>query len=247
MTTRVLLYSGGLDSFIAYWLWQKELAKRGQTTNVQCVYYDLGTAYSAKERCLLPGHVQVSDALKLGSIERSDSFVPGRNSLLVTLAQAEYDADEVALCAVRGEFSRDKHPQFYKRISSLLSYTTGKPVRVFTPFAKRTKTQAVRRYIAEGFSVPELLKTVSCYAANERACGHCMPCFRRWVAFENNGIAHLQQWNVEPWSSTKFRSVGEFKANMPISTWYDFGIANADVGTAYARLALRLRKGRNAS
>lgn len=231
MTNRVLLYSGGLDSFIASSLWDRALT---------CVYYDLGTAYSAKERALLPTFVTVRNTIKLGHIERNDSWVPQRNTLLVTLAQAEFDADEIALCAVRGEFSRDKHPQFYKRVSALLSYTAGKPVRVFTPFAKRTKTQAVRRYIDTGQPIAALLKTVSCYAASELACGHCMPCFRRWVAFENNGIAQFQKWGVAPWHNTTFRSVGEFKANMPLRTWYDFGIANADVLTAYARLAMRL-------
>src|SRR5678815_2481898 len=134
--TNILLYSGGLDSYIAHYL----LTQDG--TPWECVYVDLGSRYSAKEkRTLLLPHDTLY--LPLGGLEQDDGFLPQRNPMLITFAQAAYDADNVALCAVRGEYSRDKHPEFFKRLSGLLSYTAGKQVRVGSPLARMTKTQAV--------------------------------------------------------------------------------------------------------
>lgn len=231
MAVRVILYSGGLDSFIGAALLERE------QPGWKKVYFNIGSRYSAKEAMLLPGDVYHYRAIRLAGLERDDGFVPQRNVLLVTAAQAFNDADEIALCGVRGEYSRDKHPTFYRQASQLLSYTAGKPVRVFSPFERKTKSQAVAMYLKAGLPIAPLLQTVSCYHPTERACGECMSCFRRWVALENNGLQ--QEWSKPPWDNVRRAPLSSLR-QLPPRAWWDFAMAQRDVVFAYHRLHQRL-------
>lgn len=246
--TRVILYSSGLDSFCGFHLLERQ-APPGE--HWKRVYFDLGTKYADRElKSLALGdmsNMDGGDILLLGDYEQEDGFVPQRNALLVTLAQAVYGADEIALCGVRGEFSRDKHPQFYRQMSKLLSYTAGKPVKVFSPFEKLTKSQALRAYLRvfgtgeDKSVVPEVIShTVSCYSGEDKPCGQCASCFRRWVALENNGLAGYEEllWKEPPWIAYKKKPVGTLRS-LPKSQWLDFAAAQRDVITAYARLIRR--------
>lgn len=222
--SRVLLYSGGLDSFIA---------SRLLNASYRRVYIPVGSRYSSKERSWIDAAWVLNDMLKVTKLERSDGFVPQRNVMLVTLAQAFADADEVVLCGVRGEYSRDKHPRFYRDMSRLLSYTAGKPVKVWSPFERMTKSEAVAEYLRQGYQPSDLLQlTVSCYDPEARACGRCMSCFRRWVALENNGLAQFEHWDAPPWQATKFKSPGVLRS-LPPGMWLDFAMAQRDVVKAY--------------
>lgn len=234
MLTRVLLYSSGLDSYIA---------SRLLGPAYRPVYVDIGSRYGGKEAWWISQHHPQTEILRsaiyLGNLEREDGFVPQRNTLLITLVQAQYDADEVVLCGVRGEYSRDKHPRFYRDTSQLLSYTAGKPVKVWSPFRRLTKSQAVKLYLDRGYPPADLINdTVSCYDASSFACGRCMSCFRRWVALENNGLAQEQAWGSPPWSSTSFSSPSTLR-RLPVRQWLDFARAQRDVATAYYRLHRR--------
>src|SRR5438445_3549767 len=78
---RVLLYSGGLDSFLASWFKQPDVN----------LYVNLHTQYSEKElKHLAPppiGKLVVVDGPNLASAELQPSLVvPHRNALLVLLA-----------------------------------------------------------------------------------------------------------------------------------------------------------------
>lgn len=227
MTTRVILYSGGLDSFAGFHLLNKR--NPGEWTKA---YARIGSRYEQKELAHLPGDVYLSENIRIGRLERPDGFVPQRNVLLVTNAQAVWDADEIALCGVRGEYSRDKHPAFYREMTKLLTYTAGKPVRVFSPFERMTKTQALRAAIRAGASIDALLATVSCYSPGEVACGECMSCFRRWTALENNNLT--QEWARDPWQTT-FASASNLR-KLPVGMMGDFARAQWDVVTAYGKL-----------
>lgn len=225
--TNVLLYSGGLDSYVAHYL----LTQGPNAEPWELVYIDLGGRYSAKEKATL---VLPHDTLylPLGGLEQEDAFLPQRNPMLLAFAQAAYDADRVALCAVRGEYSRDKHPEFFRRMSSLLSYTAGKPVRAFSPLARMTKTQAVAAYVATGGDVEELLRTVSCYDPTSRSCGKCMSCYRRWVALANNGIRAA--WDFPPWIWMQEQKLRPARLlGLPLSQWPDFGRAQWDALRAH--------------
>lgn len=236
--TNVVLFSSGLDSYIAHYL----LNRPAVGGRWQPIYFDLGTRYARKEMRVLdtfPFPVRIWTVSHLGWLEHADSFLPQRNPLLLTMAQAFHNADAIALCAVRGEYSRDKHKEFFARMSRLLSYTAGKQVKCFSPLLGLTKTQAVRRYLEEGGSPGELLDTVSCYHATSSACGACMSCARRWVALENNEIA--QEWDSPPWDWLRHHRQpistlrGLPKLELPNFLW-----AQIEVVRAYRALGKRL-------
>lgn len=232
---KVILYSGGIDSFIASTLLGDEWTP---------VYVNMGTRYSSKELEFISAspmsqHLRICD-LPLGDLEQDNGFLPQRNLMLLAYVQARFNANEIALCAVKGEYSRDKHRTFFQKASELLSYTAGMPVRCYSPLISMTKTQAVARYLKEGYSADELLNyTVSCYHSTSNACGQCMSCYRRWVALENNGLQ--QQWDFPPWEWIKtnhapLRSIHGLPLGVLLK---DFLPAQVDAARAHIHLKLR--------
>jgi len=195
---KIILFSGGLDSLIAWDLTGRRLP---------AVYYAIGHRYQDMEvetiqrlTDNIPNlHVVIQYTLDLGEQEYKDGHIPYRNLLLASMAAAEADSHhqplDIYLGALRGEVSRDKSRRFFREITRLLSYTEGKRVRVIAPFVKYTKTQLVEEYLRRHGKqhTDELRMTRSCYGMNEYdeqivGCGECQACFRRWVAMYLNGI-----------------------------------------------------------
>lgn len=187
---RIILYSGGLDSFICLWL------LRRQSDDWTPVYFDLNLRYTTKEIM----HMSRADGLNfvltildLGELERHDAYVPQRNVMLCAAAQALYSASEIALCSVADDVYADNTTEFHTRMAELLSHTAGYPVRVFSPLLGAglealTKVEAVAEYLRLGGDPEMLRKTVSCYDPVEVSCGRCKACTRRNAALAANGI-----------------------------------------------------------
>lgn len=189
----VLLYSGGLDSFILAALFKPDVllhlnlgGRYGQVETVR-----LGTPSGA------PNVTMVH--LDLGQWEDPASlFVPGRNPILCLVA-SNY-GDRIWLGATAGDVAHDKDDEFAVRMTSLLSHVyqphwwvpEGRDVRVELPIKHFTKRELVARYVASGLPVDELLRgTFSCYEPSiigGEECGACKPCIRKWAALVVNGI-----------------------------------------------------------
>ena len=233
MAAKVILFSGGLDSTVGLYLlgpgWQP-------------VYVEIGTEYGWRERNVIQSMGVKAAYLwggRLRVIEQQSGFIPQRNLLFLTLAQAFLNADEIALCAVAGEYSRDKHRKFFAQASKLLSYTAGKVVRCFSPLQSMTKAQAVRKYLKSGGSPELLLSSVSCYDGSVvTQCGRCMSCFRRWVALESNGLVDSFDYPPWRWIWKGRSSVGEL-SKLPTAEIPSFLRAQLDVVRAYAHLLRR--------
>jgi len=200
----ILLYSGGLDSYIAW-----EFLKRPKT-----LYVDLGHRYAALERNAIrktiPETIIEKRRVYLGDVEEEDAHIPMRNAFLV-LAAALYDA-EIALVVQKGEMDiPDRSPEFFAQMSQLLRTLRGREGRVFTPFPHLTKTQMVKWYVEQGLDPEALKRTWSCYKAAppEKHCGRCSACFRRWVALSNNGIT--EEYQYPPW---KWEGVEDYLRRM---------------------------------
>lgn len=193
MANDVLLYSGGLDSFIAAAL----------LTPDTLLHVAMGGRYSTAETGHLtrpPGCPEpVTIHLPIGRWEREDLIVPGRNAFLV-LAAANY-GDTVHLAATAGDRVTDKDDEFAARLNHLLAHIyapqwwlpTGRPVEVRLPFKRWTKREMVAEYLRRGLPAAALLDTFSCYAPTGdgdtlRECGRCKPCMRKWVALAANGV-----------------------------------------------------------
>lgn len=184
---KVLLYSGGLDSYCAAYVWHPDTL----------LHVDMGTAYGIQELEKLhkaPLPVTVVD-LDLVAWEREDKIIPMRNLLLVTLASVY--GDQVGLAATKGDRVLDKSQGFALLATNVLSYlwqpqhwTVGRDaVDVVLPVKHLTKTQLVREALSIG-APPEGMwrDTFSCYTPNMAGaeCGECKPCARKWVALKAN-------------------------------------------------------------
>jgi 7-cyano-7-deazaguanine synthase len=190
----VLLFSGGMDSLMLAHLLNPHVL----------LYVRHGARYEAAElaglervRRWLPGPVTFSD-LPLGHLERPDAN----------------HGEDIVVGAMDGDRSLDKSPEFFRMASELLTYLygeqhwcVGREVRVRAPFKDRTKTQLVRSFVEAGGSPLALKASFSCYdPAGEQPCGQCKPCFRKWVALENNGIGTDGQWDAPPWEAPWLRA-----------------------------------------
>jgi 7-cyano-7-deazaguanine synthase in queuosine biosynthesis len=203
----VLLFSGGMDSFIINYLFKPDIL----------LYIKLGTQYEGKELThinIFLNEYDLHDKFRLvtfdislmldkffsgmekglfKSYELDNAHIPLRNLLFIEVAS--YFGDTVYLGAMRAETSKDKRKRFRRMTQSILSYCwndklglgTKKKVKVEFPLKNYTKTKALKRYLKEGGSLEDLDKfTVSCYNSEVHFCGRCMSCFRRWVAEINN-------------------------------------------------------------
>lgn len=185
--TRVLLYSGGMDSVAARLLWEPDVL----------VYVRMGTAYETPEMDRLPAGCEVVQMRELERWERPDGIIPLRNLFLVA-AGAQF-GEQVGLAATAGDRVLDKSQTFADLASGLLSYlwqpqhwTEGHEVQVVLPVKHLTKRQLVQQ-VGKLRGPPGqmlLAASFSCYTPkpNGTECGACKPCARKWVAFAAEGL-----------------------------------------------------------
>ena len=189
-----LLFSGGLDSVVAAYLFKPDTL----------ISIPINSVYSnAEKRCIDRlraetflskfDYVNAENILDLSSLERPDFIVPNRNALLVLVASLY--ADTLIIGAMDGDRSSDKDNGFVLKIESLLNHmwqeqhwTDRRTFKVRLPLKSVTKTQAVKRYLEEGGESEALLVSYSCYSGMRRHCGECKPCFRKWVALSLNNV-----------------------------------------------------------
>lgn len=197
-TGKVLLYSGGMDSFALRHIWKPDVT----------LYVNLHTAYSEREISRLDDGVTVVDCPLLREFERPNKIIPLRNLFLTCIA-AQF-GNVIAIGATAGDRVRDKDFEFASRTSDLLSYiwrpdhwTEGKHIWIELPFKHLTKAQIVGEFIRAGGDASALAtQSFSCYApVDGNACGECKPCFRKWVAFKLNGV------DIQPSSGDYIRRV----------------------------------------
>jgi 7-cyano-7-deazaguanine synthase in queuosine biosynthesis len=190
----ILLFSGGLDSYIAWHYLNKP----------KTLYIDLGHRYAAHElemvNKLIPSTI-IDTRLNLADWEEKDANIPLRNAFLVMIA-SKYD-DDVVLVVQKGEMNiPDRSMRFFNYYGDWLSYLwgDGRTVTFSTPFFNMTKTDMVRWYISAGLDTEKLISTRSCYSPGDLPCGNCAACFRRWVAFTNNNLGEENEQDIKKYS-----------------------------------------------
>lgn len=204
--TQVILYSGGMDSYILAHLYPK----------ARLLYVDVGSQYAAKEMAHLTSPdgrtVSVDRHIDLGDWERTDAIIPGRNAFLVLVA-SQYGSD-IMLGATAGDQSRDKDEKWAALMGQLMAYMySGKhfqparDMRVLLPIKDTTKAQLVATYMARGGKHRPLLDTISCYDPVHLQCGRCKSCLRKWVAMEFNGIVSANIWASNPKDPANWKEI----------------------------------------
>lgn len=177
----ILLFSGGIDSYVAY-----HFLKKPQT-----VYFNLNTLYSQKEesvvRSLIPSTI-VEYCIDFQSREEAfTAFVPYRNLHLALLAN-KY-SDTIVIAGLKDDMVNDKNQSIFLQFSRLMTTMMGRTISVVSPFWNMTKVEVVRWFLNNGGTPKELLNTFSCYDPGETTyCGRCPACFRKWCALRACGI-----------------------------------------------------------
>lgn len=186
MSKKVLLYSGGVDSWLIDKLWKPDVK----------LYVDIGTDTSKGEIEHLPKDVTVAKLRDLHLLERKEDFIlPLRNLYLIAMA-TNY-GDEICLGANATDATLDKTDEFAAKMSDLLTYmyqpqkwTQGREIKVVVPFRKYTKGQLLEQYVKEGGDIRKAYEeTWTCFTPNGAIeCHACRACFLKFMAFVENGF-----------------------------------------------------------
>jgi hypothetical protein len=182
---KVLLYSGGMDSWLIDKIWKPDVK----------LYIDINGRYSKQEISRLPKDV-IIEKLDLSKFEREDKIIPMRNLFFVTLASLY--GDEICLGATAGDRVLDKSFEFAQKSSDLLSYlwqeqhwTNERKIKINVDFKKYSKLELLELYKKNGGDIEKCFKeTFSCYYPDDtgKECWSCKPCFRKVVAFVLAGM-----------------------------------------------------------
>ena len=210
----VCLVSGGLDSCVAAALASRRFERLaflhvsyGQRTAARELrsFHDIADFYNVALRHVASieylkefgGSALTDPAIGLpdGDPDRLEipvSYVPFRNAHLLAIATSWAEvlgSNEIYIGAVEEDSSGypDCRDEFFRCFDRLIETGTCPEtrVRVVTPLIRMTKSRIVRQGVR--LSAP-LHLTWSCYAEEERACGHCDSCLLRLRGFERAGV-----------------------------------------------------------
>ena len=190
---KVLLYSGGMDSWLIDKIWQPD----------KKIYINMHTRYSEQEIKKIKAlntDVEIID-FPLGQWERDDKIIPLRNLYLPMVVCNITGTEDVDIClgATAGDRVLDKSKEFVEKANDLLNYLyqpqwwipEGKKVHINIDFKDKTKEELLQMYVDKGGNLQEAFNnSFSCYEPDEfnHECWSCKPCFRKFVAFESLGF-----------------------------------------------------------
>lgn len=179
---KVLLYSGGMDSWIIDKLYKPDIK----------LFIDVKTPSSIEERKRLPKDVIVKEFdLSEYEIKEGSHLLPLRNLILAELGS--YYGDEICIGAVGGSIHYDNNEKFRKDTEDLLNYLYSenniKKIKIVLPYMNTTKEELIKMYKEQGGDLKEAFeKSFSCYEPIDgKECGKCISCIQKIEAFKNNG------------------------------------------------------------
>jgi 7-cyano-7-deazaguanine synthase len=206
----VILYSGGLDSFVMWKIAEKE------GYDYKLVHFDIGQPYNEKEMNAIQN--LVGDKIDIRKVDwlRSENdlkskdgaigniMIPGRNLTLASLAASIYLPDEIWMGALMGEIHKDatdKNLEFVKKTSDIFKYVFSpyeRQPKIVFPLVERKmgKYEEVEWLLNNGVPFEEIEKTSSCLSSEEGKCGTCVVCCRRHYIFK--GLGYIEKTNKHP-------------------------------------------------
>lgn len=198
MGRTVLLYSGGLDSWLLSKLLNPDilLFVRLHTPNNDLEYEKLCTQI---ESGLITTPVEIVD-FDLSQYEQKENgyYLPMRNLYLVELA-TNY-GDTIYMGTVACSEHRDTNEIFMLKMSDLLTYNVreteqDREIKVKAPYQNYTKTELVKEYLDNGGTLEEIHDlTTSCYEPiNNKECMSCLSCVDKFTALALNGYNYTEE------------------------------------------------------
>jgi len=194
----VLLYSGGLDSYIAsYYLYLNK------SLELLPIYVDLKTQYSKEELRHIKKQtianksvIILKDILNMRDLEEDISaYVPNRNLLLFSIVSSYINFSsrdqEITIYTggLKDDMVSDQNPDFYNATSSAISLSLNTNVQVKSAFNFEMTKQEIVDWFRD--TLPNKANTLdkdtfSCYSpVNHKECIGCKACFRKNVAIQD--------------------------------------------------------------
>jgi len=184
--SRILCFSGGLDSLAAYYYLDKP----------KTIYFSC-SEYSAKEisviKKLVPETIIDKSLDFTGTAIGETAYIPYRN-LFFALRAANY-GDEIIIAGIKDDKVSDKNPDaFYLMTMVMNRLDPDKAVVVTSPFWNWTKEDIVRFLLSQPNGRSLIETSTSCYHSTKTYCGACPSCFRKACSLWKSGI-HLKWHN----------------------------------------------------
>lgn len=199
----IILYSGGLDSFILkHWA-----SKMYPDFEIECIYYDYGNPICETEKMYLPDFVTIkniewfnnsTDQLiaKIGDEHKGRIYIAGRNLVFSILAGCQELPKYIFMGGLYEEChpsATDKNNIFLNGTSELLNYVLSpflkSKLTVRAPFVeeKLTKIDVMQWALDNGISLDQMANTISCFNKNDLniPCGECHSCIRSFSFFQH--------------------------------------------------------------
>lgn len=178
--TKVLLYSGGTDSWLIDKIWSPN----------ERIYVDIGGMYSREEIDMLPRDVKIIRFPFLGRIEEHDTaYVPMRN--LYFLMIASNFGDHICFGATGADVgSHDKDKHFIDLTQELFDYmlignsfTKDRNVLIEKQFINDGKYSLVRKYLDLGGDIETFVEqTFTCHhPVKGDPCMSCKLCAKKFL------------------------------------------------------------------
>ena len=146
------------------------------------------TVLSASAAALYGSHWSVTGAgIPAADEPDENTFLPGRNILLISLAAiwgSTHAVSRIAIGSLGGNPFPDASPQFFETFAQALGRGLGSTVVIEAPFRGLHKEDIIKRYQ----DLP-LELTLTCMAPKDgRHCGQCNKCYERQTAFKQAGV-----------------------------------------------------------
>lgn len=206
--TTCLMYSGGLDSYCAYWYGLYH------GFEVKALFVDYDQPYSEREiEAILVNDiplriVEIRGLWQLIEPRLFNQIVPSRNVLLAVIGAMV--GETVWICTLDGEQKgkeHDKSEYFYTTLTRLLTYTNNAFTpftHIVSPFESMSKAEVVKWMLTnQPNKLDGMLRTSSCYNDHSKSqgCGSCLTCYKRAQAFYLNKIDTREDYDTDPFSS----------------------------------------------
>ena len=181
---KILLYSGGTDSWLIDKIWRPDIK----------LYVNTHGMYAKEEIEMLPSDVKIFDFPFLGDIEEHDTaYVPMRNLYFLMIASNFGDPEGAHLCygatgADAG--SHDKDRKFIDMTQELFDYmlignsfTKDRNVIIEKQFINDGKYSLVKKYLDLGGDIVRFVEqTFTCHhPVNGKPCMSCKLCAKKFL------------------------------------------------------------------
>lgn len=232
---KILLYSGGVDSWLINQIWEPDMR----------VYVDLGTDYGKEEIELFKKNnedVQVIP-FDLSEYELEDKFIPLRNLYLIMLACNITDFEDVEIClgATVADRSYDKSMEFLEKTENLLNYMYtpyisqphSKKIKIVKEFKNKSKKELLAMYLEKGGDIEKAFNESYGSFKKDMTEWECKKFYRKYVAFKLNGYSFPQY--VDERMFTYFTN-NELKEIKKLGEGYNRGVEGQEMLEVYKEL-----------